>query len=829
MNLNSEQKSVVEQVEGALLVLAPAGSGKTALLALRLQKALEAGVLPGDMLCLTFTNLAARQLRSRVERTSLDAARNIWIATFHGFCTSLLRMEAGRVGLPCDFAIYDEDDCRDLMAGLMREHQLDSIPNPHSSNPNESHYTADNVLGLLEKVKSRAGGDALRLTGLPDFEFDDAKLERLCGLYAKEMSARHAFDFSDLIFYVRAIFQHHNELREKWANRFQFIQVDEIQDTHLAEYSVIKTLAASRNVAFYGDLDQAIYGWRGSTPFKVRDYFRRDFEPTVYSLPLNYRATRMLIGAADSFAQNAYSSRSTKLVAAPSCPRGERVVIHQAEDGESEGVWIGQRIQAHVAATRCDYKNIAVLCRSNKKAEEVGQILSGMAIPCLTAEQYNFFRRQEIKDAVAALKLLLNPCDVSAAQKVVLRLVEGVGETSVKRIIEEGRAVGVRLPDLLRAETFIHNDPFGHILHDWDSGRILVLDTETTGLSPLEDDVIELAYKQLDGGKASGEWAQLVCTKKAVGRSFLVHGISDEMLAAEGVAPAVAFAEFFEKAKGALLVAHNVTYDLAMIQAQAQRLGLEMPPFMFADTYELAKRFLESESYKLTALCAHYGLTIGEAHRALGDVQSTVSLLQHLVPEMRKNAKKRRELVARFRGKFESAAAMMSRFGKAASVLRPPCLLREMLNALGLMELYRNEPQRLSNLHRLITLFEEQDTSGQPPLEALKGLVQLASLAKHLDQLSAKDNKVIVAPIHQSKGLEFDVVLIAGAIEGAMPHFYSNEPEEEKRLFYVAMTRPKVALYISGFRKLVTATGKIYEKKMTPYIQHISAECVEKR
>jgi DNA helicase-2/ATP-dependent DNA helicase PcrA len=561
----------------------------------------------------------------------------------------------------------------------------------------------------------------------------------------------------------------------------------------------------------------------------VRDGFLRDFEPAVYSLPVNYRATKMLIGAADSFAHRAYARRCTRLVPAPSCLPGTPVVITQEEDEEAEGTWIGAQILKHQAASKCRFRNIAVLCRSNQKADELGHILADMAVPCITADQYNFFRRQEIKDVMAFLRVLLNPYDISAAQRIVLRYVAGVGEVGVRHIMEEGSAVGLRLSDFLREETYMHNDPFGPLLHAWESGRVLVLDTETTGLSTFEEDVIELAYVQLERGQITGECSSLLQSSKGVGDTLQIHHISDDMLEREGVAPAVAFENLFRRMPGALIVGHNVAYDLAMIHSQANRIGLQIPCFGVADTYEIAKRFVKSESYKLASLCAGLGVPAGTAHRALGDVQSTVGLLAYLIPELKKDTANRRALVAGFRDKFLDMAVSLAKLKDTASVKRPPQLLLEIFDTLGLMKKFEAEPIRHANLKHLLTLFEEHDSPSRHPLESLQAIVQFASLAKHLDQLSEKDDKVVVVPIHQSKGLEFDVVFIAGAVDGAMPHVYATDREEEKRLFYVAMTRPKVALYISGYRTKITSDGLPIKKNMTPYVQKIAKAFVEDR
>lgn len=818
MNLNSQQQAVVTHVEGALLVLAPAGSGKTALLALRIEKALAAGFKADEMLCLTFTNLAARQLRDRVARLSPAAARHIWMGTFHGFCAALLHVEANEAGLPSDFVVLDEDDAAEAMTKLMRAQGLDRVPNPRSQNPKQPHYTAQDILQSLDQAKARARGEALDLSGFRGEAIEDERFRKLCRAYGEELAKRHALDFSDLIYYVRALFQNRPAVRSKWAQRYRFMQVDEMQDTHMAEYEVIRTLGAAGHVAFYGDLDQAIYGWRGSTPLLVRDAFVRDFSPALYSLPVNYRATRTLIAAADRFAGTNIAGRATRLVAAPECPEGRPVTVHQAPDEDAEAAWISMRIVEHLTDPTCGFKDMAVLCRSNKKAAQVGKVLADLKIPVVTADQYNFFRRKEVKDAVACLKLVLNPHDAAAAQRLVLNHLPGVGEAAVKQILEEGEPLGVRLPDFLQPETCVHDDPFGHVLAAFDSGRILVVDTETTGLNTDEDEVIELASIALVNGREAGRNSCLIHSGRGVGASQAVHGITDEQLRLEGADPAEAFGKFRAAVQGHLLVGHNVGYDLAMIEAQMLRLGMGGLAGVagVADTYELARRFLRSPSYKLTDLCRACGVAGGTAHRALGDAESTVELLRLLVGELRKRQGERRALVGRYRPRFLEASAAMGEIARLARERRPHEVLTLALERLGVMRGYQDEPARREQLQRLVTIFHERDDTRKSPWVALRELIQFASLARHLDAVSDKDEKVAVVPIHQSKGLEFKVVFIAGAVNGVMPNYYATDKQEEARLFYVAMTRPKETLYVTGF-KLAASGFPGREKTMSPF------------
>jgi DNA helicase II / ATP-dependent DNA helicase PcrA len=809
MQLNPAQQSVISHVFGPLLVLAPAGSGKTALLAKRVEQALAKGIAAEGMLCLTFTNLAARQLRDRVEKVSHQHAHAAWMGTFHGFCASVLHIEAKHVGLPADFVIYDEQDCQELLLRVMKRMGAARYGNP-----------AD-TLTLFDNAKAQAAQNDLLVQGYDGRGLTNSDYRTLYIEYAKEMAARHALDFSDLIYLVRAVFASVPGVRDKWAGRFQFIQVDEVQDTHLAEYAVIKTLATSGNIAFFGDLDQSIYGWRGATPLEVKNRFMADFSPTIYTLPLNYRATKTLIRSADSFASNAFAERFTRLVPADSCPEGEPVLVHHAEDEMSEAKWIGHFVQEQERLSGMDHRDVAVLCRSNKKAMQVGQVMEEMGIPCLTVDQYHFFRRQEIKDALAFLKLLLNPYDVSAAHRIALRYIQGAGGATVSRIMEEGEKIGLRLPDFFRAKTFEQDDPFRELVHAWEKGTLAVMDTETTGLNPVSDNIIELAWMVIKSRQVVAERTMLIRSDIPVGTSIHVHGISDREIQQHGIAPEDAFAQFFEQCANGLIVGHNVAFDLSVIQSQALRCGMELPSLAFADTYELARRFIRADSYQLGSLCRALNLPQGKAHRALGDVASATALLGTLIPRIKVSQEYRCAFTARHREVFRPFALKFSPFLEHMQLCRPSELLENMLTSLGVMDVYQKDGNRIENLKRLVSIFRERDQKRLSPPDALRSLVQFASLAKNLDHLSEGVNKVIVVPVHQSKGLEYRLVIIAGAVDGAFPHVYSSDDEEEKRIFYVAMTRPRERLAITGYKTFVSQFGKAYEKRMTPFLDEI--------
>ena len=813
MNFNTEQLSVINKVDGPLLVLAPAGTGKTTILAERIRRAIKKGISPEKMLCLTFTNLAAKQLRDHVARYEPDTARQIWMGTFHSFCALVLYKEAKKVGLPSDYVIYDEEDCKELVKKII----LDDLK--------------DDLLAVFDKAKANAIDSELTMRGYsglklqPPYRFIYQK-------YSNELHKRHAMDFSDLIYYVRAIFANFDAIKQKWMRRFSFIQIDEIQDTHMAEYNVIRTLSQNNNVAFFGDLDQSIYGWRGAMPIKVKDKFISDFQPTVISLKKNYRATKKLLLAADSFSES-FSSRYTRLVPDESCEEGSNIKIHLANtDQKEEANWICSKIEDLTSNnTQYNFKDIAILCRTNKLSHSIGQVIESRGIPCLTVDQYQFFRRQEIKDALSFMKLLLNPYDISAAHRIALHFVKGFGKESLQSILSMSEDSGLVLPDFFNIETLRYDDPFGRLVHYYKKDSIMVLDTETTGLTPSQDNIIQIAYQILHQGNKLKQFNKYLKTTKPVGSSFSVHKISDEYLLKYGEEPTDVFETLRKECKDHLIVGHNVKYDIGMMNSHAHRCGIDLGHLLFEDTYEIARRLIKSESYRLEDICRDLGLNVQSTHNALDDVLATVELVHLLIPLIDESCEQRKKIITKYKHLFEDYAKKLEYLRQCSHEMRPAALLRYVIEEFDFKGWYCTDKNRLDNLDHLLDIFEEHDHGDLIPFDALHMLVQYISLARNLDHSIDRSNKVLVAPIHQSKGLEFKSVFIAGAVDGFIPLFINKNLEEEKqrelleeekRLFYVAMTRAKKNLFITGFSRY---NG--FRKNITHFVNHINRELIE--
>lgn len=789
-SLNPEQSKIIKHIYGAILMLAPVGTGKTRVLSERVMQALKNGISANKILCLTFTNRAAKEMSDRLSKACPDQFRYITVKTFHSLCASILRIEARQIGLPADFVIYDDADCIELVKNVFGISQ---------------NKEAEKMFFAMANCKTKASDLQL----LPNYPL--AKLfntlgshnAKLANRYQAILQERHALDFADLIFYIRTMFHNHPDIRQRWGKRFDFIQIDEVQDTHLSEYEIVRYLASnSGNIAMIGDLDQTIYEWRGSEPDEVISQFKTDFNPTEYSLTLNYRATKTLLSAASGFADS-FANRQTKITPAFECEPGELIRVHTARNEWEEGKWIGEQIKKLADNNpNFAYNRVAILARTQNRIDLISRVLEQLNIPCVTIEQYNFFMRQEVKDALAYLRFILNPFDTGSLRRLLLRPSRRIGDATIKSVIDEGQKCGFRLTDMALSQTFVNGDPFSELLKAYTSGKIVVFDVETTGFSVSQDEVVEIAAIKLIEGKPAGEFHAYIANTLSVGDSEKVHGYSDKFLAINGKPAPLVFREFFHFAEGALLVGHNVGFDIKMVTASASKVGLTVPKLQWADTWNLANRFIEADSYSLEALAAKLNLTKPN-HKAIDDTRTTVELLKALIPLIKPGEAYRQAIVYRYGEQFEVVAKQIEDWRYASQKLRPVQLLEKLLVESGLSDYYRND-KRLQNLKRLVRIFQERDEQTLHPDTALRSLIEFTALAKNLDQIKSENNQVPIITIHQAKGLEFDTVFIAGASEGEIPSFLSlkyGKLEEEKRLFYVAMTRSKKHLFISAHSK----------------------------
>ena len=786
---NAEQISIIEALEGAFLVLAPAGTGKTRVMAERLSRAIENGYEPRRTLGVTFTNRAADEISSRVANRLGKVARNVNIFTFHGLCAWILKHEAVALGIHWDFIIYDEEDSKEVLRYCL---------SGRSMNANDAYWR-------LSQMKSNASLTELSLTAIPPIRIgnEDADLRNSWAKYHEILAERNALDFADLIYKVRSSFALLPETRERWERRFDWIQVDEIQDTHGSEYDVVNRLALrSRNLSFFGDIDQTIYEWRGSNPDSVIQRFKLDFAPVKeFSLARNFRATKSLLRVADRFADT-FQFRRTRIRPADSLPAGEPVLTHCASDPGDEARWIAEQIKLNSRSASEGNDKIGILTRTHNRSQVISLKLSQEAIPHITVEQFQFFLRQEIKDIIARLRLLLNPSDTGALGRIVRRPASRIGKETLKRIWQEGEAAALRLTDMVRPDTHRFGEPFAPLLTALERGTVVVLDVETTGLSPADDDVVDVGAVRIKAGKVTEAFECLVRPSKPVGGSEEIHGLSDAILLEKGREPARALAELRDFVGGAHVVGHNIRFDLSMLNGQSTREDIDFDISRWDDTLDIAKRVLSLGRFDLGTLCEHFNTAYRPSHRALADARATAEILMKLRNTLVINQIQRKSIVSRHARQFLHLTDQLASWAEASEILRHAELAEQILLESGLGSYYAADARRSGYLKDFVSFFRLHDRLEVSPRSALEDLVRRVSLVKNVDHLDENDSRIPIITIHQAKGLEFDTVFVAGASNNEIPSYFAkrdNRVEEERRLFYVAITRAKRRLYVSSF------------------------------
>ena len=416
--LNPEQRTAVLHREGPLLILAGAGSGKTRVICYRLAHLIGDGHAdPTQVLAVTFTNKAAEEMRARVERLLESEHPKLWVSTFHAFCARILRREAPRIGLTRDFVIYDSVDQLAAVRRAMRDLDVDDKITPPRA-----------LLSRISHAKNRMESAAdVRRDGLT---FGDEQLARVYDHYARALEQSNALDFDDLLLKTVTLFDSSDEARGRYAERFRFVMVDEYQDTNRPQYLLVRHLAAAhRNLCVVGDPDQSIYKWRGADLRNILD-FEADFpETTVVRLERNYRSTQVILDAATGVISRNSNRKAKRLWTERE--GGDLIVCHRAHDELEEADFIVGRLRAALAA---EADAVAVLYRTNAQSRAIEDALTREAMPYRVVGGVRFYERKEIKDALAYLKLLLNPHDDVSLRRVINVPARGIGKGVMERL-----------------------------------------------------------------------------------------------------------------------------------------------------------------------------------------------------------------------------------------------------------------------------------------------------------------------------------------------------------------------------------------------------------
>ncbi len=431
--LNPAQREAVLHFEGPLLVLAGAGSGKTRVLTTRVARMIaHHGVDPGHLLAVTFTNKAAGEMRERIERLLGEPPDGMWAGTFHAIGARLLRRYAPRVGRTPSFSIYDESDSLGMIKRLMERHRI----SPREWTPKAIRGTISDAKNALVSPQEYASlaQDALSRAASPVFQ----DLEGA-------MREANAVDFDDLLVLPVRLFREHADVLELHQERFQFLLVDEYQDTNRAQYQFVRQLAREHgNLCVVGDDDQSIYGWRGADIRNILD-FEKDF-PTarIVRLEENYRSTPGILDVANAVISANLGRRGKTLRATRE--GGERVAVVGALDERDEGEWLTEEIRARRSTeSDLDLRDFAILYRTNAQSRALEEAMRRHGIPYRLVGAVRFYDRREIRDLVAYLKLIANPADAEAFRRAVGIPRRGLGDATIASLEQIAREAGVPL------------------------------------------------------------------------------------------------------------------------------------------------------------------------------------------------------------------------------------------------------------------------------------------------------------------------------------------------------------------------------------------------
>ena len=425
--LNPSQQAAVKQTEGPVMIVAGAGSGKTRVITCRVAYLIEKGIDPFNILVLTFTNKAAKEMRERIIKLVGTEAKNIWMGTFHSVFAKILRIEASKIGYPSNFTIYDTDDSKSLIRTILKEQQLD-----------DKLYNANFVYNRISNAKNNLISPAEYLINdhiqAEDFSTGRGKLGELYQLYAQRCFKAGAMDFDDLLYKTNVLLREHADALYKYQNKFKFLMVDEYQDTNFSQYLIVKKLAAiNENICVVGDDAQSIYAFRGANIQNILN-FEKDYpDLKVFKLEQNYRSTQNIVNAANNIIAN--NRNQLKKNVFSENETGDKIKVSRAFSDNEEGKIVAETIVQQRTTSNISYHDFAILYRTNAQSRSMEEALRKLNVPYKIYGGLSFYQRKEIKDLIAYFRLTFNPNDEEAIKRVINYPRRGIGDTTVERIM----------------------------------------------------------------------------------------------------------------------------------------------------------------------------------------------------------------------------------------------------------------------------------------------------------------------------------------------------------------------------------------------------------
>ena len=738
--LNREQRAAVETTDGPVLILAGAGSGKTRVITFRIAYLIqEKGVAPDSILAVTFTNKAAREMGERLDKLlEHGSLTKPTIATFHSLCVRILRrdIEALRVGTGPDavgltrsFAIYDENDQQSIVKQIMKRLGLDT-----------KQLTPRTVLGRISWAKNHMVDPQTYY--LSSTDPGSERIAHIYESYRKEMLKNNALDFDDLLLETVRLLKSSSEVRERYQRRYKYLLVDEYQDTNKPQFELMKMLAGDRqNVCAVGDEDQSIYSWRGADIRNILDFEKEFAGAEIIRLEQNYRSTQNILEAAGAVVANNAQRKGKNLWTERE--GGSLIGYYEAPDGESEALFIADKINKFLRETanngdreegRC-----AVLYRTNSQSRLVEESLRRYAIKYTMVGGFSFYERAEIRDLLSYLKLVLNPHDSVAMQRVINTPPRGIGATTLATLENIALQTGISTWETI-----------GQAIQNQ------LLPARATQALENFRQLIRDARAMQDPGFAEKLTADL--------NTGMAGGVTEPEPVVESGDDSFSFGE-------------NASFD-----------------FDFGTNAEAGDPALDGEAGGTEDASFDFGVPLDTPAGA-----AAFDLLALSPFAAKTNAPKKKAKVVEALKKDDWLAD--TGFRKPGDRATLPELIRFLIDRSGYIKVLESEgsPEaisRIENLKELANAAQDAEERG----ETLSEFLDHAALVSDTDQYNG-ESRVTLMSLHAAKGLEFPLVFLAGMEEGLFPHSRTmNDPdglEEERRLCYVGMTRAMDTLVLT--------------------------------
>jgi len=806
MKLTKKQQEIVNLSSGEHLVLAPPGTGKTEILSQRISKAIKNGVEQGSMLCLTFTNRAARNMVERVGREVGDY--KLFIGNIHGFCNSFLRKSRA---VAYGVSILDEDESDIYIKDILSN--LNIRIKATNGTKNISSKDAYNYCVYRKKILYNFPQNLIEPINISFADSNSQKdAQELYNRYEKLKRESNFLDNDDLLIETYRYLSN-NPPKD---TLYRWVEIDEVQDLNSLQWAIIDIISPKSKAhrVFFGDYEQAIFSFMGA---KLETLKQIEKSAEVHFLSENFRSPQYLLDLYNRYAKAWLTPKwdfepiSMLNISKPPSALKFVEVVTQHEDGRystqyDEVHWI---VSKKIPKEPKD--STAILVRTNAQAEIFAKEFSDRGLEFFKVSGVDLFHRKEIKDLLAFFRVIADSSDRGAWIRVFRLYGKIKSLEDSRRFINYLYNIGVYPEDIVGInQTQRYLEEFAK---DINGGRVVVFDTETTGLNTERDDIIQIAGVEIIDGEIGDTFEVYIDTDRDLSESQKVHKISKEFLSNNAIDKIEALNRFLEFVGDSPLIAHNLTYDIDILNHNLKRVGIGgLNGNRLYDSIDIAKRLYPMQkSYRLEYLIELFGIEGVNSHNALDDVKATANLIKFLLSKIDETKPKRDEFFNRYERLLNNIKsrfypiykAVSSKFSEELSLGDIASMVMGYMNDhLG----YKSDEEIYNDIERLIYHMDSRERL--KVIDAIKRYIPEYSRYKESDLITG-DEKILIATIHKAKGLEFCNVVIPFCTDENFPSYQdvkSNNITESARLLYVAMTRAKRRLYITSHTQKVVKT-----------------------